>query len=218
MSSHSWLLLFLFPVIPFSPTKSSTLPSMPDNCVKGFLNIPWLWHVLQKDLVLFCSWNSVYDQTSIVWQWCKHPRVSGWPLHSIHAILVFIKCCYDSIFYRLSGPGKRAKLTSFFPCEQATVWDNTRCQLGWPSCIIYVSCQQSQPHCMLWQATPAIKTYPLSCKPSSSSSSSRWPNGSDDKDTMLFRITLLSLLDVSKSWSWKWLNRTLHTLKRAANT
>ena len=56
-------------------------------------------------------------------------------------------------------------------------------------------------------------THPFSCIPSSSSSSSKWPKGSDDNDTMLFRITRLSLLDVKRSWSWKWLYRTLHTLK-----
>ena len=60
-------------------------------------------------------------------------------------------------------------------------------------------------------------THPFSCIPSSSSSSSKWPKGSDDNDTMLFRITRLSLLDVRRSWSWKWLYRTLHTLKSIAH-
>ena len=52
----------------------------------------------------------------------------------------------------------------------------------------------------------------LSCWSSSSSSSSTWPNGSDESDSMLLRMTRLSLLEDSNSWSWKWLKRTLHTL------
>jgi hypothetical protein len=48
---------------------------------------------------------------------------------------------------------------------------------------------------------------------SSSSSSSRWGKGSDDNDTILFKITRLSLLDDNTSWSWKWLYLTRHTLQ-----
>lgn len=49
-----------------------------------------------------------------------------------------------------------------------------------------------------------------------SSSSTRCPNGSEEMDTMLDRMTLLSLLPVSSSWSWEWLYLTLHTLKHKA--
>lgn len=38
-----------------------------------------------------------------------------------------------------------------------------------------------------------------------SSSSTRWPKGSEEMDTMLDRMTLLSLLPVRTSWSWEWL-------------
>lgn len=51
-----------------------------------------------------------------------------------------------------------------------------------------------------------------------SSSSTRCPNGSEEMDTMLDRMTLLSLLPVSSSWSWEWLYLTLHTLKQQHST
>ena len=38
-----------------------------------------------------------------------------------------------------------------------------------------------------------------------SSSSTRWPKGSEEMDTMLERMTLLSLLPVRTSWSCEWL-------------
>lgn len=38
-----------------------------------------------------------------------------------------------------------------------------------------------------------------------SSSSTRWPKGSEEMDTMLESVTLLSLLPVRTSWSCEWL-------------
>lgn len=38
-----------------------------------------------------------------------------------------------------------------------------------------------------------------------SSSSTRWPKGSEEMDTILDRMTLLSLLPVRTSWSCEWL-------------
>lgn len=49
------------------------------------------------------------------------------------------------------------------------------------------------------------------CKDSSSADTTTCPNGSDEIDAMLHKITLESLLDVKTSWSWKRLIRMFHT-------
>lgn len=58
--------------------------------------------------------------------------------------------------------------------------------------------------------------FSLSSSSKSASSSSKWPYGSDEIDAKLLRTTRLSLLDVNTNWSWKWLYRTLQTLKHDA--
>ena len=59
---------------------------------------------LKKYLILLRSGHPIYNQSTIIRQRGEHPGVSGRPFHSVHAVLVFIKRCYDPVFCGLAGP------------------------------------------------------------------------------------------------------------------